>query len=245
MLTCGIFPAVQARRFDPLRDLAGLKLWHDYSRIEGVNLEDAAGVTKITRAWDLSGNGNYGWIEDFEPWEPVWSIDSTFGFRYMNGVGIDGDWRAPNWNASGFTEGTGIAVLKKTADPSAAGGVWWTLANHGAFNHFPYTDGNIYDGFASTTRRSWNPTPPLTSWHIYSARSRAGLWKANLDGVEQISDTSNAVDFGASTSILQEKNELHLAAMLVFAKYLDAGELNALGRYLGERFRIPWIDAST
>lgn len=228
------------RRFDPKRDIPGLKLWWDFSEIPAVRAVDRSGTVKITRSWDLSGNNIYGWIEDFDPWEPIWSIDAQRGFRYA--AGSTGDWRFPNWSATGITEATGIVVIKRNADPPADAEFWGY--GSGATSHLPYTDGVIYDDFATDTRKTvGNPTPSMASWRIYSARSMTNLWKANLDGVELFSTTTNTVGFSAATSIWQWP-DTNIAAHLVFAKYLNAGQLNAVGRYLGEKFRIPWNDAS-
>lgn len=77
-------------------------------------------------------------------------------------------------------------VIKKFSDPSDAGGnggLWDFSGNDANATHWNYTDGNIYDDFGSTTRQTvGNPTPALTSWHLYEVRSASGEWTAWLDG---------------------------------------------------------------
>lgn len=239
-----MLPALRAVKLNPLRDLPGLKLWWDLSQNSGVENVNRSGTMKISRSYDLSGNNNFGWIEDFDPWEPIWSIDDTYGFRYMDGTGVSGDWRIPNFDPSSFTAGTGVFVWKRTADPGTLG-QFWNFGSSGNSNYFPFSDGVIYDDFGSTVRKTvGNPTPSLANWHIYSARSAANLWKANLDGVELFSTATNTVGFKGTNLSLITKTEYQLAALMVFNVYLDAGQLNALGRYLGKKFRIQWTDAS-
>jgi chitodextrinase len=78
----------------------------------------------------------------------------------------------------------------------------WELGSTGVFaTHYPWTDGNVYEGFgaASGGRKTvGNLTPALTSWRIYSVYSAANDWAAYLDGVQVFSTGTNTASFPAA-----------------------------------------------
>lgn len=233
--------------FDPRRDLPGLRLWWDFTDLGSLRLRETSGVMTIARCLNKAGDNAFGWIEDFEPWEPFYVRDATYGFGHWGArtTSISDAWRQPNWSMAGFTEATGLWFVKRTGDPGS-GGSLHDIRGDVVSNHFPFTDGVIYDGFCSTVRKTvGDPTPPLTNWHIYTCRSQTNLWKANLDGAELHSTTSNTFSAATATAPIQTAQENNLAHVMIFDRYLNAGQINALGRWLAPLAGIQWQDATS
>lgn len=122
-------------------------------------------------------------------------------FTSANGEYFDG---FNSWDPSGYTAGSFYIVVKTKADPPGAG------ADSGLFEfgtdqttHFPFTDGTIYEGFGTNSRKTViNPTPSLTSWHLYSGYSAANDWDVFLDGAALIAPiTTNTVAFPTAPAI--------------------------------------------
>jgi hypothetical protein len=97
----------------------------------------------------------------------------------------------------------GFLVVKSKADPPL-------ITNSGFINigtntddsHFPFSDGNIYDGFATNLRKSvGNPTTPLNQVNLYNVLSASGEWTARLNTTQIFTTSSNAVAINANPKI--------------------------------------------
>jgi hypothetical protein len=147
-------------------------------------------------AWaDLSGIGN-----DME--QGTASRQATVAANHINGfkaLRFTGDnqqrYALPNLMA-GAAVGTGILVLKLVADPSVSpkGGLW-TFGTASEVDLWPFTDGQIYDGFGGTARHTTgvNPTPALTEYRIITARSAANSKQLRIDGTQIYTSGTNTV----------------------------------------------------
>lgn len=105
---------------------------------------------------------------------------------------------------SGKTAGTIFAVIKADFDPSAntSANAWVDFGGAASSNHYPYTDGTIYDGNLSTARKTvGNPTPDLAGWRITSVHSTASDYQFWIDGVSIYSTATNTFDGGTRRSI--------------------------------------------
>jgi hypothetical protein len=101
------------------------------------------------------------------------SFDFTPGLGYFDGVSA----------ASLTSQAEGFFLMKADADPGVDGNgglhFYGTASDN---NHFPFSDGNIYDSFGLTSRITvGNPTPSLASWCLYHVSVNGGTWIARLN----------------------------------------------------------------
>jgi len=89
------------------------------------------------------------------------------------------------------------AVIKATA---AATG-WSRFSAAGFASHYPYSDGNVYEGFGGTSRQSFTPTLAVSSWRIYRVSNDGTTWQAWLDGVSQATVSSVPVSIEPSGTL--------------------------------------------
>ena len=95
-------------------------------------------------------------------------------------------------------------VLQTDLDPEA------TASPHHKFdsntvgnNLYPFSDGNVYDGYGSTTRKSTgNPAIPLTTPHVYEIISVAGEHTFRFNDVTHFTTGVNVVGWDPAQSIL-------------------------------------------
>jgi len=88
------------------------------------------------------------------------------------------------------------AVVKIDSEPPAAAdltGLWTFGGQNAERMHYPWSgNSTIYDNFCTTIRKTTvDPTPALTSWRVYAARSSSGNWENDLDGVNLYTTASN------------------------------------------------------
>ena len=78
------------------------------------------------------------------------------------------------------------------------------MGTGGENNHYPWTDGNIYDGWGTNVRKSTgNPSLSLTEKRVYNVVSRSGEWTSRIDGGLHFTTATNAVSF-PSTALFQK-----------------------------------------
>jgi hypothetical protein len=71
-------------------------------------------------------------------------------------------------------------------------------------NHYPFTDGNIYDGFGSSNRKSTgSPVVPINQLNIYNVLTAPNSWQSRINTLLQFSTTSNTVAFSTTSTIGQ------------------------------------------
>src|SRR5262249_44074557 len=69
-----------------------------------------------------------------------------------------------------------------------------TFGSSGNDTHFPFTDGVVYDNFATDTRKTTvDPTPSLTSARLYNVTSIANEWTSRLDNTQIFTTATNTV----------------------------------------------------
>lgn len=146
---------------------------------------------------------------------------------------------------SSLTSGHAFFVVKIDADPPGADaqtGIW-DFGTGGFQSHYPYTDGNIYDRFGNTTRKTvGNPAASLASWRIYEVRSAASDWEAKLDGTSLHSTGTNTVGFqtapylgrGADSSFFLDGRWAYFALFPA----LSSGDADDMRGWLQTRFGL-------
>lgn len=149
-------------------------------------------------------------------------------------------------NFSALTAGEVFIVIKVDNDPTTGSGVrsgLWTIGTDaGSITLYPYDDGNIYDGFGTTVRKTvGNPTPSLASWRVYNVFSAANDWGANLDGSSLFTTATNTVGFSASC-VLGAQSVAFLdgdvAEFIMYNRKLTAPERASVLGYLQGKFAL-------
>lgn len=139
-------------------------------------------------------------------------------------------------------------ILKIANDPPGAtidSGLW-NIGSHGGTDHWPWTDGNIYDGFCSSVRKSaGNPSVSLASdYRIIGVHSASNDYGIHIDGVSHFSTGTNT--FGVSGSTLTIGSNAALDAFLdgwiaeilfIDSKLSDANRQNVEG-YLAHKWGL-------
>lgn len=71
-------------------------------------------------------------------------------------------------------------------------------SNNISNSHYSWTDGDIYDGFATSSRKSFTPPETLAKLNLYNALSKSSEWSARLNSNEIFTTSNNTVNFGTS-----------------------------------------------
>lgn len=168
----------------------------------------------------------------------------------LNGLGVvrfDGsDDRLENVNPSALTAAHLFMVIKVVSETSATG--VWQFGTSGNTDHYAFTDGEIYDGAASNTRRNpGNPTLALTDWRVVEVTSVSGAWDYLLDGAhgfasgDTLPTASNTVALNTNCKIgvwgTLEK-ACDIAGVYVFSAKLSAPNRTLMVNYLNDRFGL-------
>ena len=100
---------------------------------------------------------------------------------------------------SGASAAAGLFVAKTIT--TGNGAPFGNFGTDSLANNYPWSDNNVYDGFASTARKSCGNPGSLTVWHIGSFHSAASNWKYFRNGTQAFSTATNTVGIGTSLHI--------------------------------------------
>lgn len=151
---------------------------------------------------------------------------------------------------SGATSGSFYAVMLCDADPPGldqnGGGVLSEFTSSSGNSHHPFSDGNIYEAFGTSSRKTvGNPTPSLTSARIYNTDSAASNFRARLDGTQIFSTTSNTVSFGTKTRSLGWSDgstdtyyDGKVGEVLIYNSVLAQADREKVEGYLAHKFGL-------
>lgn len=144
-------------------------------------------------------------------------------------------------NLSALSAGELHRLFKLAVDPPPSGnGYFYQFGTAGSISHFPFTDGVIYDGFASTTRRIvGDPTPVMTSWRLYSVYSAPNDWKSYLDSNLLYSDNVNTVGFNSDCHLGSDR-EYWDSEVLLFAEKLGSTDRQKLWDNIEEYYALTF-----
>jgi hypothetical protein len=175
-------------------DIPGLKMW---LKADALSLSNNDPVTSWT---DLSGQNNHA-TQSSAGAKPTFKNDGAFPVVRFNGTTN----LLNIFDCSALNEAEIFIVLRVANDPPAdvAQSGLWTFGTDTNRTHFPYLDGNVYEQFGTTARKSvGNPTPDLSSaFRIYNAYSADSDYQVSLDKTPIFSTSSNTVGF-TSTPLL-------------------------------------------
>jgi hypothetical protein len=123
-------------------------------------------------------------------------------------------------------------------------GDWGSSAEE---NHFPFTNGVIFEDFMSSTRYSaGNPSLSMaTSPFLASMNSAPGSWQLFIDGSSQFSATTNTVGAGTSPKIGRSTDLLNqdymdgrIAEIVVFDQALPTFDRQKVEGYLAHKWGL-------
>lgn len=172
---------------------SGLKFFMDPAAF-GLSDNDA-----IATATDSSGQGNHA-TQSNGAKRPTFKTGIINGLPVVRFVSsVEAVLELPNI-FTGLTAGDGL-ILCKNSDLASQSGLW-KFGSDGASDHVPYVDGIIYDGFASTVRKSaGDPTQDLGSWTLYEVSSSSGEWTVRINNSVLYTTGSNAVGWTTAPTI--------------------------------------------
>jgi hypothetical protein len=229
-----------AAAWSPLDLGSTLKLW----------LRGDLGITLNggdVSAWaDQSGNGQH-FTQATGAQQPLYVASGISSMPSVAFTAANNDFLA----STGFpalTAGHVFIVMQSIADPPPGhpdlGGLWLFDDTGANDSHIPFSDGNVYDCFGTTVRKTTvNPAPSFTSPRIYAVKSAANVWANYLDGVLlwDLGGGSNTVSFPATPRLGRSQNVYHngsIAEVILCDAVQSAGNETDILDYLGARYTI-------
>jgi hypothetical protein len=177
----------------PPFDATGLWSWLKADAITG--LSDGDPVT----TWEDAHTSNHDATQSTSASKPTYKTSILNSLPVLRCDGTDDYLVLPD--ASALTAGTGFVVVKLVADPPASDpktGLW-DFGTEDTRDHYPYTDGTVYDGFGSSARKTTaNPAASLASWRIYTVLTKSGEWTSWVDETQLFTTATNTVAFNST-----------------------------------------------
>lgn len=228
-------------------DLASLVAWYDAQTIT-----------------DADGTIQSGWEDRFASFDatlssgtgPTIQHNEIGGKKALLFVATDAGRLTMSTSLLGsVSEASYFAVLRRTNDPAASGADAGAVldgfsldAGASRASHLPYSDGNIYEHFCTSARKTvGNPTPSLTSARIYSVHSAANDFRAYLDATQIYTTGSNTVQGGSgSTKRIGHSNGNGgfsyfnglIAEICIFNAALSTGDRQKMEGYLAHKYGL-------
>jgi hypothetical protein len=119
----------------------------------------------------------------------------------------------------------------------------WGFGSAATASYVPFTDGDIYDAWGSTTRpAAGHSSGTMASPFVYSVRSSASAWSNHLNGT-QLATRANTVGWAATAELgssVGGSNYLDgkIAEFIMFDHVLTAGDRSLVLAYLAARYGI-------
>ena len=145
---------------------------------------------------------------------------------------------------TGGTGGTWIDVVVRTDPGHASNNISRTHwgSDAGSVNcHVPFVDGNVYDNFGTSARKSFASGASLNGTHIYRVQSTNGLWSAHVDGAQKHTTGTNTFGWSATAPRIgatAQSSADKWGALLVFNALVSAEDLVLWEAYLSEMFSL-------
>lgn len=238
--------------------LSGLIAWHDPQTV------DQADNSELETLLDLSGNGNTLDGTDAAV-VPRFRDGVTVGSGSLNGhksVLIPANTTSylvyGGHPMDGETEGEIFIVLMNGEDPAGSEGRsgLWAEGIPNFETHHPYTNGQIYESWGTTERlAAGNPTPPLTSMHVYNVISADDEYTVNINGSQLATrgtNTPSFLDSGGSPRVGRAITESYnyfgyIGEIISYNRVLSGAERTQVHDYLAAKWALeaPEIQEST
>lgn len=228
--------------------LSGLELW---LKAGGTYWQDAARSTPASSdtdpvgAWDdASGNGRH-FTQGTAGDRPLLRTAFVNGHAAVQFDGVSDYLDGPD-AFSGLTAAEVFLVVIADDETPVGGNPTglWRFGTDTVSTHFPYEDGNIYDQFGTTARKSTgNPTPSLESWRLYNVVTVGGEWTSFIDGTQHYTTATNTVGFSALCTLGRNVHNGDffggkVAELILYSSKLDAGDKANVKTYIADKFGL-------
>ncbi|HET6518855.1 MAG TPA: hypothetical protein VFG47_03430 [Geminicoccaceae bacterium] len=144
---------------------------------------------------------------------------------------------------AGLTQAEVFVAVKLASDPppsNATAGLWILSSASAGWFPFP-SEGNVYEGALSTTRRNiGNPAPSLAAMRVYGIVSTPAEWTVRLDGAEFFTTGTNTFQAYTTPRVGISNTGVALAGDLVefiLCAPLDATTRQQVVNYLTGRWQ--------
>jgi hypothetical protein len=145
-----------------------------------------------------------------------------------------------------FTAGHIFNIVRIDTDPPGANSNASPPTSFGQTtdDYYTFSDSKIYDGFASTARKTTvNPTPTLAAWRLYEVRSASAAWSNWLDGTQLFTTGTNTVGWTTAprvaSTVTNSKTLCGLIAEIIFfSRVLNSTEIAALKNYFARKYGL-------
>ncbi len=150
---------------------------------------------------------------------------------------------------AGLTSAHVFAVLRSATDPaSGTQNQLWEFGSTTNPTLNPYTDGTIYEGFGTTSRKTvGNPTPSLAAVRCYEVFSGADEWTAKLDGSALYTTGTNTVGWAAAQSIGSKDDGVSgrgfvgwIARIIVYSQRVTGADLVKLKAMIALKYGVTF-----
>lgn len=224
-----------ASAFTPASLFTGGELGGYYDPADLATAVDSA-VSSFT---DLSGNGNHA-TQATGAAQPIRRLTGS-----VYSIEFDGNdhLELPTGLLTGWTSGTAVFAAKLDADPPATGGVsgpvLGDIGSAADSNHYPFTDGIVYEDFLSTARKATVDPGNMAAWHVTDFRSEANNWRAAFNGTEFFTTATNTVGVGTAPLIGRSAAagvnfDGHVGRIIIINRILTASELTDARSWVAE-----------
>jgi len=207
--------------------------YYDPAELSGVD----SGVSSFT---DLSGNGNHA-TQATGANQPILRLNgSVYSLEFD---GADDRMDFPTGLLTGWTAGTAVFAAKLDTDPPGLGGqtgpVLGDFGSAADSNHYPYTDGVVYEDFLSTVRKTCGDPGNMAAWHVTDFRSEANNWRAAFNGTEFHTTGTNTVGVSSAPLIghsvaVSAFLDGHVGRIIIINRVLTASELTNARNWVAE-----------
>jgi hypothetical protein len=213
-------------------------LWWDASYI--TDKLDGANIFSWT---DRSGNDHHGVHANKPRYETTTNFNGhpAIDFNGVNEYFTVG-------NLSTLTAGEIFIVSERDLDPGT------TSTKTGFYDfgtagntHIPWTNGNAYDEFGTTSRKDNFPIAPMNQPRIYNVISETDNWVSRLDGSIVLEKTTNTVGFSTNATVGANSGGSYLyegmmAEVIFYQQGLNNAQRIIVQNYLSSKYDITILD---
>ncbi len=190
-----------------------------------------------------SGTAVGSWFDQAVGNNPTTVNDPGFvasGANFNPVVRFDGTNDRFDWTnfTSSWTAGEIFYMLKSNRATNVNNGLATWGNNH--WQHYTWSDQNIFDAFGSTTRQVFNPSWNIEQYGIYQTRAKAGQWTAWYNGGQEFNDATNTVRFNEAATNLGFGNLTYFSGdigeVVLYDRELTTLERQRVNSYLGIKY---------
>jgi hypothetical protein len=225
-------------------DIAGLVFW--WRSDAGLVLSGS----DISTFGDQSGNGNDGaWTGARAGLES--NVTGSLPAARFNGAPL---YQLPNNCLSGLTSAQVFAAIKCDADvpADALDTGLWRFGTDAFATHYPFTDGNVYDDFGSSSRFTiGNTVADKSAWHRLCVKAESSGYQAWINNTSEFSNATSCGSswqadplFGGENVGLDEyRFNGYLLEIFMYDSVLSSGDRGQVDQYLSDRIDGTWYAA--